>query len=121
MVKRAGWCLFDGKMDIRKAKKLYEYIGVSGFYGNSVSIQNRSIMNVPFILKADALDSAYIKGADDKGLLNLKGHCSVGGMRVSIYNAVTEQAVDALIHFMQNFAARNSQICTCVQMLNHRS
>jgi phosphoserine aminotransferase len=78
-------------------------------------------MNVPFTLKTDTLDSAFIKEADAKGLLNLKGHRGVGSMRASIYNAVTEQAVDALIHFMRGFVVRNSQIHNCVQMLNHRS
>ncbi len=95
-------------INVRKAKKLYGYIDESDFYANPVALHNRSIMNVPFTLKQGTLDAAFIKGADAKGLLNLKGHRSVGGMRASIYNAVTEQAVDALIEFMQEFAAKNS-------------
>ena len=95
-------------INLRKAKKLYDYIDGSGFYANPVKMNNRSIMNVPFTLKAAALDAQFIKEADAKGLLNLKGHRSVGGMRASIYNAVSEQAVDALIAFMQDFAKRNA-------------
>lgn len=92
----------------RKAKKLYDYIDGSGFYANPVAKENRSCMNVPFTLKDDALDKVFLKEADAKGLLNLKGHRSVGGMRASIYNAVPEAAVDALIEFMQEFAAKNT-------------
>lgn len=92
----------------RKAKKLYDYIDGSGFYANPVAKENRSCMNVPFTLKDEALDKTFLKEAGAKGLLNLKGHRSVGGMRASIYNAVTEAAVDALIEFMQDFAAKNT-------------
>ena len=91
----------------RKAKKLYDYIDASGFYANPVAVNNRSKMNVPFTLKDAALDKTFLAGAEQKGLLNLAGHRSVGGMRASIYNAVTEEAVDALIDFMKDFASRN--------------
>ncbi|MAA71669.1 MAG: 3-phosphoserine/phosphohydroxythreonine aminotransferase [Bermanella sp.] len=91
----------------RKAKKLYDYIDGSGFYANPVAKPNRSKMNVPFTLKDASMDASFLQQADEKGLLNLKGHRSVGGMRASIYNAVTEDAVDALIAFMQEFASQN--------------
>ncbi len=91
----------------RKAKKLYDYIDASGFYANPVAVNNRSKMNVPFTLKDAALDKTFLAGAEQKGLLNLAGHRSVGGMRANIYNAVTEEAVDALIDFMKDFASRN--------------
>ena len=91
----------------RKAKKLYDYIDGSGFYANPVAKHNRSKMNVPFTLKDASMDASFLQQADEKGLLNLKGHRSVGGMRASIYNAVTEDAVDALIAFMQEFASQN--------------
>jgi phosphoserine aminotransferase len=91
----------------RKAEKLYGYIDGSGFYANPVEVASRSLMNVPFTLKDDALDKAFLAQADEAGLLNLKGHRSVGGMRASIYNAVSEQAVDDLISFMQDFAKAN--------------
>jgi len=92
----------------RKAKKLYDYIDGSDFYANPVAIHNRSLMNVPFTLKDDALDKAFLVQSEEAGLLNLAGHRSVGGMRASIYNSVPEQAVDALIEFMDKFAAQNS-------------
>lgn len=91
----------------RKAQKLYDYIDNSGFYANPVEKASRSLMNVPFTLADDALDKAFLAQADAAGLLNLKGHRSVGGMRASIYNAVPEAAVDALIAFMQDFAKQN--------------
>lgn len=92
----------------RKAKKLYDYIDASGFYANPVAVNNRSKMNVPFTLKDAVLDKTFLAEAEQKGLLNLAGHRSVGGMRASIYNAVTEDAVGALIDFMKGFAASNS-------------
>ena len=91
----------------RKAEKLYGYIDGSGFYSNPVEVASRSLMNVPFVLAESGLDKAFLAGADDAGLLNLKGHRSVGGMRASIYNAVPEAAVDALIDYMKDFAREN--------------
>ncbi len=88
----------------RKAEKLYGFIDGHDFYANPVEIQSRSLMNVPFTLADSALDKAFLAQAEEAGLLNLKGHRSVGGMRASIYNAVPEAAVDALIDFMQGFA-----------------
>ncbi len=91
----------------RKAEKLYAAIDGSDFYANPVELASRSLMNVPFILADDSLDKTFLQEADAAGLLNLKGHRSVGGMRASIYNAVSEAAVDALIAFMQDFEQRN--------------
>ena len=91
----------------RKAQKLYAAIDDSSFYANPVEIPSRSLMNVPFTLADDALDKQFLTEADAAGLLNLKGHRSVGGMRASIYNAVGEDAVDTLIAFMNNFEQRN--------------
>jgi phosphoserine aminotransferase len=91
----------------RKAEKLYAAIDGSNFYANPVEVQSRSLMNVPFTLANDSLDKQFLAEADAAGLLNLKGHRSVGGMRASIYNAVGEDAVDALIAFMQDFEQRN--------------
>lgn len=87
----------------RKAEKLYAAIDNSDFYANPIAKPNRSWMNVPFTLADDALDARFLELAESEGLLNLKGHRSVGGMRASIYNAVPETAVDALIDFMQRF------------------
>jgi len=95
------------KVNERKAKKLYEFIDSNAFYSNPVAINNRSKMNVPFVLKDDALDKIFLAEAEKAGLLNLAGHRSVGGMRASIYNSVPEEAVDALIAFMADFAEKN--------------
>lgn len=92
----------------RKAEKLYRAIDENPFYANPVELESRSLMNIPFTLADAELDKPFLAEAEAAGLLNLKGHRSVGGMRASIYNAVTEQAVDALISFMQDFAERNS-------------
>jgi phosphoserine aminotransferase len=95
------------KINERKAKKLYDYIDASDFYRNPVREKDRSLMNVPFVLADDSLDSQFLEEAEQAGLLNLKGHRSVGGMRASIYNAVPEAAIDALIEFMDDFARKN--------------
>ncbi len=91
----------------RKASKLYDYIDNSGFYANPVELASRSLMNVPFTLADAALDKPFLAQAEAAGLMNLKGHRSVGGMRASIYNAVGEDAVDALLDFMREFARSN--------------
>ena len=91
----------------RKAEKLYAAIDGSDFYANPVELASRSLMNVPFTLADDGLDKLFLQESEAAGLLNLKGHRSVGGMRASIYNAVSEAAVDALIAFMQDFEQRN--------------
>ena len=92
----------------RKAGKLYAYIDDSDFYANPVEPESRSLMNVPFTLADPELDKAFLADSEAAGLLNLKGHRSVGGMRASLYNAVPEAAVDALIGFMQDFQARHA-------------
>ena len=90
----------------RKANKLYHVIDESNFYGNPVEPISRSLMNVPFTLADDRLDPLFLEEAEHAGLLNLKGHRSVGGMRASLYNAVEEASVDALCDFMQDFEQR---------------
>ncbi len=91
----------------RKAEKLYGAIDASGFYSNPVQEDCRSWMNVPFILADANLDKKFLEESSAAGLTNLKGHRSVGGMRASIYNAVPETAVDALIAFMAEFERTN--------------
>lgn len=95
------------KINRRKAETLYSYIDSSGFYRNPVEKSCRSTMNIPFVLADEKLDKSFLAGADEAGLLNLAGHRSVGGMRASIYNAVPEAAVDALVAYMKAFAQRN--------------
>jgi len=92
----------------RKAAKLYAAIDGSDFYANPVTVENRSIMNVPFTLADAALDATFLAEAKDAGLVTLKGHRSVGGMRASIYNAMPEEGVDALIAFMAAFEAKHA-------------
>lgn len=90
----------------RKAAKLYAAIDASDFYHSPVDPAYRSLMNVPFTLTNPELDKAFVTQAGQAGLVSLKGHRSVGGMRASIYNAMPEAGVDALIDFMQDFAQR---------------
>lgn len=92
-----------GEINERKATKLYAAIDDSSFYSNPVASDCRSRMNVPFLLADDSLDARFLEESKAAGLTNLKGHRSVGGMRASIYNAVGEDAVDALISFMGEF------------------
>ena len=89
-----------------KAELLYGYIDQSGFYKNPVDPRFRSWMNVPFTLANDALDETFLKEAQGAGLLTLKGHRSVGGMRASIYNAMPIEGVQALVDFMADFQRR---------------
>ena len=96
-----------GEVNRRKASKLYAAIDASDFYQNPVNKDCRSWMNVPFILADDSLDAKFLEQSQAAGLTNLKGHRSVGGMRASIYNAVSEEAVDALIAFMAEFEKSN--------------
>lgn len=103
------WLLEQGgveaieKINVAKAKLLYDTIDSTDFYTNNVAIQNRSRMNVPFFLKDDTLSALFLAGAEDKGLLQLKGHRSVGGMRASIYNAMPIEGVEALVEHMKLF------------------
>ena len=108
------WLLDNGglaamaKVNEAKAGRLYDYIDNSGgFYRNPVDTRYRSWMNVPFVMADPELDKAFLAGADAAGLLQLKGHRSVGGMRASIYNAMPEAGVDALIAYMREFQAGN--------------
>ena len=107
-LKELGGLHAMAEINERKAQKLYTYIDSSnGFYRNPVDRKYRSWMNVPFTLLDPALDDAFLKGAKAAGLLQLKGHRSVGGMRASIYNAMAEEGINALVHYMQEF--RNKQ------------
>ena len=95
--------------NIAKAKRVYDAIdGSGGFYRNPVAVDCRSRMNVPFTLADGALDAAFLAAAAERRLEGLKGHKSVGGMRASIYNAMSLEGVDALVELMQDFAARRA-------------
>ncbi len=95
------------EVNLRKATKLYDAIDSSDFYANPVEKSSRSWMNVPFTLADAELDSVFLAEAKEAGLVTLKGHRSVGGMRASIYNAMPEAGVDALISFMADFEKRH--------------
>ena len=86
-----------------KAAVLYDYLAASSFYSCPVAADCRSLMNVPFRLKDESLDEAFLKGAQARGLVQLKGHRSVGGMRASIYNAMPIAGVQALVDWMREF------------------
>jgi len=108
-----GWVAGQGGVDAlaevnkRKAGKLYAAIDGSAFYANPVEPAYRSRMNVPFTLARPELEPAFLAEARTAGLVNLEGHRSVGGMRASIYNAMPETGVDALVDFMKEFEAQH--------------
>lgn len=91
------------KVNEYKAGLLYDFIDSSSLYKGTVAKEDRSLMNVPFVTGDAELDAEFIKGATAKGLTNLKGHRSVGGMRASIYNAMPVEGVQALIDYMKAF------------------
>jgi phosphoserine aminotransferase len=89
-----------------KAALIYDFLDAgSGFYKSPVQKDSRSLMNVPFKLADESLDGAFLKGAEARGMLQLKGHRSVGGMRASIYNAMPKEGVQALVSYMKEFEA----------------
>jgi phosphoserine aminotransferase len=108
LLKAKGGLAAMEKVNIRKANMLYDYLDSTSFYNCPTAKENRSRMNIPFTLKDEALDDAFLKGAKDKGLLQLKGHRSVGGMRASIYNAMPEEGVRVLVEYMKEFEKSNS-------------
>jgi phosphoserine aminotransferase len=108
------WMLDEGgvaefaRRNARKAALLYAAIdGSGGYYRNEVAPAARSRMNVPFFLHDPALDAAFLSEAKQAGLVALKGHRVLGGMRASLYNAMPEAGVQALVDFMQEFQARH--------------
>ena len=107
MLKRKGGLAAMAEINQRKAKALYDAIDGSDFYANPVDVNCRSLMNVPFTLANADLDATFLAEAKEAGLVTLKGHRSVGGMRASIYNAMPEEGVQALIDFMADFEKRN--------------
>jgi phosphoserine aminotransferase len=88
-----------------KAALIYDYLDTTSFYTSPIAREDRSLMNVPFKLPDEKLDSPFLKGAEERGMLQLKGHRSVGGMRASIYNAMPIEGVKALVAYMKEFEA----------------
>jgi phosphoserine aminotransferase len=103
-LKAKGGLKAVGELNARKSGLLYDYIDSQDFYRNPVKKENRSRMNVPFTLANAELDADFLKGAKAAGLSGLKGHRSVGGMRASIYNAMTLEGVQQLVDYMKEFA-----------------
>lgn len=102
-IKEKGGLGVIDEINTRKATKLYNAIDASDFYKNIVDTDCRSRMNIPFTLANSELDTTFIKEAAARNLVTLKGHKSVGGMRASIYNAMPEEGVDALVEMMHDF------------------
>lgn len=91
-----------------KAKILYDFLDGSRLFKGTVRKEDRSLMNVPFVTGDKEMDAKFVKAAEAEGLVNLKGHRTVGGMRASIYNAMPKEGVEALVAFMKKFEEENS-------------
>ncbi len=96
------------KLNVLKAERLYGYLDSQDFYSNPVAKEDRSRMNVPFTLRDASLDAAFLAESEARGLSQLKGHRSVGGMRASIYNAMPIEGVEALLAFMEEFRKKHA-------------
>jgi len=106
-IKREGGLSVMDDRAMERSGKLYAAIDSSDFYSNPIDKKFRSRMNVPFILRDDALNDTFLAEAKQNGFLELKGHRSVGGMRASIYNGMPMEGIDALIAFMRDFEQRH--------------
>ena len=108
-VKEQGGLASVEQRNIAKAKLLYDYLDQSQFFISPVTPRDRSRMNVPFKLKNDALDEEFLKGAKANGMVQLKGHRSVGGMRASMYNAMPIEGVQHLVAYMREFENKHGK------------
>lgn len=106
-VKELGGVAKLQKMNEEKAKLLYDYLDESGMFKGTVVKKDRSLMNIPFVSPSKELDAKFIKEAASNGLVELKGHRLVGGMRASVYNAMPIDGVTALVNFMKKFEVEN--------------
>jgi len=107
-IKKMGGLTAMKARNEQKAALLYDYLDSSRMFRGTVDKKDRSLMNVPFVTGDDELDAKFVKEAAANGLVNLKGHRSVGGMRASIYNAMPIEGVEALVAFMKKFEEENS-------------
>ena len=103
MLKAKGGLAAMEQANRAKAKLLYDFLDTSKFFLSPVARENRSLMNIPFTLKDAALDAEFLKGAEARGMIQLKGHRTVGGIRASIYNAMPVEGVQALADYMKEF------------------
>ena len=106
-LKQQGGLVSMEQKNIQKAKLLYDFLDQSSFFKNPVAKEDRSRMNVPFTLADPGLDGDFLKGAQARGMVQLKGHRSVGGMRASIYNAMPLEGVQQLVAYMREFEQKH--------------
>ncbi|WP_333844071.1 3-phosphoserine/phosphohydroxythreonine transaminase [Pelomicrobium sp.] len=106
-IKDKGGLAAMERINAEKARLLYDFLDASDFYATPVAKADRSRMNVPFTLRNPALDEEFLRQAKERGLVQLKGHRSVGGMRASIYNAMPIEGVQRLVEFMREFAHKH--------------
>ena len=95
------------RLSLKKAKLLYDFLDESRLFKGTVRKEDRSLMNVPFVIGDKELEALFVKEAEKAGLVSLKGHRTVGGMRASIYNAMPYEGVAALVDFMRKFEAEH--------------
>jgi phosphoserine aminotransferase len=106
-LQRQGGLAGMERKNMAKAALLYDYLGDSTLFRSPVREVDRSRMNVPFTLRDSSLDQAFLAGAEERGMVQLKGHRSVGGMRASIYNAMPLEGVQRLVAYMKEFEAKH--------------
>jgi phosphoserine aminotransferase len=106
-LKRQGGIAAIEQRNLAKSRMLYEFLDQSSLFRSPVRKQDRSRMNIPFTLREPALDGAFLKGAEERGMVQLKGHRSVGGMRASLYNAMPIEGVQRLVAYMSEFEAKH--------------
>ena len=106
-IKEQGGIAAVQKVNEEKAKLLYDFLDSSKLFKGTVEKEDRSLMNVPFVTGDADLDAKFVKEATAAGLVNLKGHRTVGGMRASIYNAMPVEGVKTLVEFMKKFEQEN--------------
>lgn len=107
-LKEQGGLAGIGRVNREKAALLYGFLDQSSLFTGTARAEDRSLMNVPFVTGSDELDAKFVAQATEAGLVNLKGHRSVGGMRASIYNAMPRSGVQALVEFMEKFEKDNA-------------
>ena len=106
-IKEMGGLTEMEKRNKRKAELLYSFLDSSKLFKATVQGKDRSLMNVPFVTGNEELDAKFVSEAKKAGLINIKGHRTVGGMRASIYNAMPYEGVEKLVEFMRKFEAEN--------------
>ena len=108
-LKKQGGLEVIAKRNEEKARILYDFLDQSKLFKGTVEKKDRSLMNVPFVTGDEELDKRFVKEAEAAGLVSLKGHRSVGGMRASIYNAMPKEGVEKLVAFMKQFEEANGK------------